>query len=536
MPRKDFEIISVLGPLGAGKTTTLNRLIEHVPLSDSYAVVVNDVGENNIDAQRIWDHPANRSERIIPLTAGCIGCSDITQFREALELVHDSGVNVLFIEPTGIAPGTEIADVVRSSGFDLSILTLVNAQTVQRDLKWQVLPSQIAVADVIGITHIPNGSDEAQIMETVLEQLPPLPHEVSVELIKPGSTNYFDTLAKLRGIDRELRIGKQTLHICCGGEHHHDHSHHEHDNHGISAKSFKLKKSVNIEQIEQLLRPYANSDTTPLLRAKGVVGTQRFDAVGGEWNTQIDDSGAESNANIIFGGHIPTTLLDAIQKLSKEVDRAQITGDKKSIVKSISNMSIEDRVAIVNDRITQYPSPISATHGELIPDCEADEGYEIAFWGNNDDIPSDTKNVAMEAYIEFRLHGLHELLHHGKNITNADTKAAYWLRRYGATLGYNGYYLADYISESNIAKIREHNPAQILADGLLELDSLTFDEGRAEEKPEFIKGVLQVALEHRHIDSRVLATLKAHILPMAAKNSEFAMRWDKVFATLNEIE
>ena len=143
MESKKFEVISVLGPLGAGKTTTLNRLIEHVPLDDSYAVVVNDVGENNVDARRIWDHPANRSEKIIPLTAGCIGCSDVTQFKDALERVHDSGINVLFIEPTGIAPGTEIANVVRSSGFDLSVIALANAQTVERDLKWQVVPSQL---------------------------------------------------------------------------------------------------------------------------------------------------------------------------------------------------------------------------------------------------------------------------------------------------------------------------------------------------------------------------------------------------------
>lgn len=535
MKRKDFEIISVLGPLGAGKTTALNKLIEHVPLSDSYAVVVNDVGENNIDAQRIWDHPANRSEKIIPLTAGCIGCSDVTQFRDALEQVHDAGVNVLFIEPTGIAPGTEIADVVRSSGFDLSILTLVNAQTVQRDLKWQVLPSQIAVADVIGITHIPNDEDEAHVMELVLEQLPPLPHEVSVELIKPGSTNYFETLARLRGIDRKLRVGRHVMHVCCEYEHNHEHEHeheHSHDNHGVSAKSFRLQESVQIEQMEQLLRPYSTNEQTPLLRAKGIVGDQRFDIVGNEWNTQTDTSGADANANIIFGGHTPTALLEAMSNLSIVIDRAQITGDKKSIVKSISNMSVEDRVAIVSDRITQYPNPISATHGELIPDCEADEGYEIAFWGNRDDMPHDTKNAAMKAYIDFRLHGLHELLNHSKDIANADAKAAYWLRRYGATLGYNSYYLADYIDEASLAKIRTHNPARMLIDGLLKLDSLTFDEGRAEEKPEFVKGILQAALVHKHIDSTAIGTLREHISSITAANYDFAKRWNETLKAL----
>lgn len=129
-----LEVISTLGPLGSGKTTALNRLIQQVPLGESYAVVVNDVGAANIDARRIWDHPANRSEQVIPLTAGCIGCSDATQFREALERVQDAGVDMLFIEPTGIAPGSEIAEVVASCGLPLSVLTLVNAQTAAREL------------------------------------------------------------------------------------------------------------------------------------------------------------------------------------------------------------------------------------------------------------------------------------------------------------------------------------------------------------------------------------------------------------------
>ena len=79
-----LEVLGVLGPLGAGKTTTLNQLIERVPLDTSYAVVVNDVGQDNVDARRIAQHPANRSEQIIPLTAGCIGCSDATQSRRRL--------------------------------------------------------------------------------------------------------------------------------------------------------------------------------------------------------------------------------------------------------------------------------------------------------------------------------------------------------------------------------------------------------------------------------------------------------------------
>ncbi len=530
MSQKEFEVISVLGPLGAGKTTTLNRLIEQVPLGDSYAVVVNDVGENNIDAQRIWDHPANRSEKIIPLTAGCIGCSDVTQFREALEQVHDAGVNVLFIEPTGIAPGTEIADVVRSSGFDLSVLTLANARTVTRDLRWQVLPSQLSVADIIGITHIPDEGNEAEVIEQVLGQLPPLPDDVSVELIKPGMTDYFEILARLRGMDRELRLGKQIVtdicHVAC------DHTHeHTHDSHGVSAKSYQLKNSVTIDEIAALLRPLATHDHTPLLRAKGIVNGYRFDLVGDEWNVRKDTLN-NSFMNVIFGSAIPQTFLSAAHALSKPSELITISGDKKSIVKSISDMPIEDRATIVRERVEQYPSPISPLHGELIPDCEADEGYEIAFWGNQDDMPTESKKLAMKAYVQFRLDGVHELLHHHDHIVRGEEKFAYWLRRYGATLGFNGYHLADYVDDEQLREIRAFNPARQLVEGLLQIERLSFDEGRAEEKPEFLLSVLRPALEQGHITRSEVEQLQPHLLSLSATNVTFTARWEETFRQL----
>lgn len=530
MDRKELEVISILGPLGSGKTTALNQLIEKVPLGDSYAVVVNDVGENNIDARRIWDHPANRSEKIIPLTAGCIGCSDVTQFREALEKVHDACVNVLFIEPTGIAPGTEVAEVVRSSGFDLSVLTLTNAKTIERDLKWQVLPSQLAVADIIGITHIPDQRDEAEVMAEVLDQLPPLADDVTMELIKPGDTDYFEILTRLRGMDRQLQFGRGVLTALNGHSHNGEEHDHEHDNHGISAKSFQVRKGTPVGHVRQLLMQYVERDQ-PLMRAKGVVGTTRFDVVGDEWNTQYDESGMQ-NMNVIFAGHIPNSFLEKVKDITEAVERLEVQGDKKAIVKSISEMPLSDRIEIAAQRIAQYPHPISPMHGELIPDCEADEGYEIAFWGNHDDMPDDVKRMAMNAYIEFRLSGVHELLDHPDQITNVSDKRAYWLRRLGATLGYNGYYLREYIGDDMLEKVRSINPADMLHAGFMSLDRLTFDEGRAEEKPEFIASVFKAAVENGDISAIQARQAVQHALTLSGENETYKPRWQDAFSFL----
>ena len=289
-----LEVLGVLGPLGAGKTTTLNQLIERVPLDTSYAVVVNDVGQDNVDARRIAQHPANRSEQIIPLTAGCIGCSDATQFQAALDRVRDAGVDMLFIEPTGIAPGTEIAEVVGSSGYDFSALALVNARTASRDMHYQVLPSQLAVADIVGITHTPNDRAALTVIDSVLEQLPALPPEVAVELIRPGSTDYAEVLARLRGVERQLHLGQRAVAQVCGShchDHNHSHDHCDHD-HNVSAQSFALRGDVTSAQLRDFLMPLTQDSSAPLLRAKGVAAGRRFDLVGDEWNEQPEPEGA----------------------------------------------------------------------------------------------------------------------------------------------------------------------------------------------------------------------------------------------------
>lgn len=279
--------------------------------------------------------------------------------------------------------------------------------------------------------------------------------------------------------------------------------------------------------------PYTQSDA-PLLRAKGAIGGRRFDVVGDEWATQ-PDSNSSQTMNVIFASHVPADFLDAVRSMVDQAAPIVITADKKAVVKSISSLPISERVEIINDRIAQYPQPISLQHGGIIPDCEADEGYEIAFWGNEDDVPSEAKHAAMTAYIAFRLKGLHELEHHRDTVTDADQKAAYWKRRYGATLGYNGYFLAEYIPSNLLKAIREANPAQMLCDELLALDHLTFDEGRAEEKPEFVANVMKAACEHGDLTQDQAQTLKNYMLQLASANEDFAARWGSAMSFVDDI-
>jgi G3E family GTPase len=528
MTEKKMEAIALLGPLGSGKTTTLNSIINHVPIGESYAVIVNDVGAENIDARRIVDHPANRSERIIALTAGCIGCSDVTQFREAIKRVEEAEVDILFIEPTGIAPGNEIMQVLRESNRSTAALTLVNARNIERDLKWQVLPSQLAEADIVGITHFDTEKDELTIVSDALELLPPLSPSTALRVIKKGDVN-AELLSELRGYGRQYRLGQKVLPLACSVECDHDHDNHESRNHGIIAQSLRLRSDASIDVLRTILTHLTKSEFTPLIRAKGTLGEFSFDVVGNVWDQQAALKPSSNILNIIFaGGYLPSEVsrLDALI----ETTPLEITGDKKSIVKSINQaLNHQEREEIITERILQYPAVISPTHGELITDCEADEGYEIAFWGNTNDIDESVKKEAMNAYIAFRLDGLHEYLHHPSSIANMETRADYWQRRFGATLGYNGYYLAEYISPTLLANIRDVNPAVMLSDGFMKLKALTFDDGRAEEKPEFLASVFKAAVENKDITAANVVNVVEHGLQLSAENVDHQQRWQAAF-------
>ena len=58
------------GWLGAGKTTLLNRLLRTVDDNERIAVLVNDVGEVNLDVELVASRDGDTAE----LTNGCVCC------------------------------------------------------------------------------------------------------------------------------------------------------------------------------------------------------------------------------------------------------------------------------------------------------------------------------------------------------------------------------------------------------------------------------------------------------------------------------
>ena len=76
MVRQETPVLLLTGYLGSGKTTLLNRILANKQ-GIKFAVVVNDIGEVNIDAELIEKGGivGQEDESLVALQNGCICCT-----------------------------------------------------------------------------------------------------------------------------------------------------------------------------------------------------------------------------------------------------------------------------------------------------------------------------------------------------------------------------------------------------------------------------------------------------------------------------
>lgn len=145
----------VAGYLGAGKTTIVNELLRTT--DRPIAVIVNDVGEINIDARLIRRHSGDTIE----LSDGCVCCSAVNGFGAAFDTIRARATppDHVIVELSGVAEPARMIPWGRSAGFRLDgIMTLVAAdrfmELVARIDIGETIEAQIEAADVLAITKV----------------------------------------------------------------------------------------------------------------------------------------------------------------------------------------------------------------------------------------------------------------------------------------------------------------------------------------------------------------------------------------------
>ncbi len=204
MNTKEVPVLLLTGYLGSGKTTLVNRILANQQ-GIKFAVIVNDIGEVNIDETLIQQGGVvgqNESDdNLVALSNGCICCTlkmDLVQ--QITDLVNEDKFDYIVIEASGICEPAPIAQTI------CSIPTLA-PQMIKKGVPR--LDSIVTVVDGLRmIEEFDNGSalQKADIGEDDLESLVIQQIEFCNTILLNKAENMTDEQkGKLKGIIRAIQ-------------------------------------------------------------------------------------------------------------------------------------------------------------------------------------------------------------------------------------------------------------------------------------------------------------------------------------------
>lgn len=109
-------VLLLTGYLGSGKTTLLNRILTNTK-GIRFAVIVNDIGEVNIDASLIQQGGvvSQQDDSLVALQNGCICCTlKMDLIQQLHDLVAQKAYDYIVIEASGICEPAPIAQTICS--------------------------------------------------------------------------------------------------------------------------------------------------------------------------------------------------------------------------------------------------------------------------------------------------------------------------------------------------------------------------------------------------------------------------------------
>lgn len=287
MTQSVTPVLLLTGYLGSGKTTLLNRILQNKQ-GIKFAVIVNDIGEVNIDANLIAKGGivGEGDDSLVPLQNGCICCTlkmDLVQ--QLSDIVSEQRFDYIVIEASGICEPAPIAQTISvypqmypnlaTKGIARldSVVTVVDALRLRdefseghalykKDMKEDDLASLVIQQIEFCNTILLNKSSEVSTEElgrikAIIREIQPKAEIITcdycdVDLDKLVNSNSFDFeqvatsakwIAAVEGDEEEKEEHEHHHHHTHDHEeeendehehHHHDHDHcHCHHHHGL---------------------------------------------------------------------------------------------------------------------------------------------------------------------------------------------------------------------------------------------------------------------------------------------------------------
>ena len=232
MNKTKIDIFS--GFLGAGKTTLIKKLIQEAFGGEKLVLIENEFGEIGIDGGFMREAGIQVNE----LNSGCICCSLVGDFREALKKVVETyHPDRILIEPSGVGKLSDVTRAVEGVAETLpvtlnSFVTVADVNKVKMYMKnfGEFYDDQVSHASCLILSRTGN-ADEAKVAKAValLQEKNPTATIVTTDWSALNGKQIVAVMDGKRDLVAELIQQAQAANVAHAGEDEHHHHHHHHD-------------------------------------------------------------------------------------------------------------------------------------------------------------------------------------------------------------------------------------------------------------------------------------------------------------------
>ena len=223
------------GFLGAGKTTLIKKLIHEAFGGEKLVLIENEFGEIGIDGGFMREAGIQVNE----LNSGCICCSLVGDFREALkQVVETYHPDRILIEPSGVGKLSDVTRAVEGVAETLpvtlnSFVTVADVNKVKLYMKnfGEFYDDQVSHASCLILSRTGN-APQAKIDKAValLSEKNPTATIVTTDWAALTGAQIVAVMDGKRDLVAELISQAQAANVAHAGEDEHEH-HHHHDGH-----------------------------------------------------------------------------------------------------------------------------------------------------------------------------------------------------------------------------------------------------------------------------------------------------------------